>query len=74
VKPSSALPTVPGTRQHPVVGNWRHRQKPRPGVQGEEYEIAKAEREAQEKRDRFAESLGEKAGHAQYPYLKDPFE
>jgi hypothetical protein len=40
----------------------------------EEYEIEKAEREAQKERDRFAESLIEKAGHSGYPFLKDPFE
>ena len=43
-------------------------------VEGEEYEIAKAEEVAQNERDRFAESLIEKAGHARYPFLKDPFE
>jgi hypothetical protein len=53
---------------------WRHRQKPGPGLQGEEYEIEKAEQEAQKERDRFANSLVEKAGHRQYPFLKDPFE
>jgi len=54
---------------------WRRRQKPllKP-PEGEEYEIEKAEREAQKERDRFAESLIEKAGHARYPFLKDPFE
>jgi hypothetical protein len=53
---------------------WRRRQKLRPGVQGEEYEIEKAQRQAQHERDRFANSLLEKAGHRQYPFLKDPFE
>jgi hypothetical protein len=53
---------------------WRHREKARPGLQGEEYEIEKAERAAQKERDRYAESLLEKAGHARYPFLKDPFE
>ena len=53
---------------------WRHRVKARPGLQGEEYEIEKAEREAQKERDRFADSLVEKAGHRQFPFLKDPFE
>jgi hypothetical protein len=52
----------------------RHRQNPQKPVQGEEYEIEKAEREAQKERDRYAESLLEKAGHARYPFLKDPFE
>ena len=54
---------------------WRHRRqlelKP---LQGEEYEIAKAEREARKERERFAASLLEKAGHRQYPFLKDPFD
>ncbi len=53
---------------------WRHSKKARPGLQGEEYEIEKAEREAQKERDRFADSLVEKAGHRQFPFLKDPFE
>jgi hypothetical protein len=52
----------------------RHRQNLQEPVQGEEYEIEKAEREAQKERDRYAESLLEKAGHARYPFLKDPFE
>ena len=52
----------------------RHRQNPRKPVQGEEYEIEKAEREAQKERDRYAESLLEKAGQARYPFLKDAFE
>ena len=52
----------------------RHRRKPPPYLQGEEYEIVKAEREAQRQRERFAESLIEKAGHRNYPFLKDPFE
>jgi hypothetical protein len=43
-------------------------------LQGEEYEIEKDQREAQKERDRFAESLIEKAGHARYPFLRDPFE
>ena len=42
--------------------------------QGEEYEIEKAEQEAQKERDQLTASLFEKAGHAHYPYLKDPFE
>jgi hypothetical protein len=53
---------------------WRHRRKPGPGLQGEEYEIEKAQRQAQRERDRFADSLIEKAGHRQYPFVKDPFE
>jgi len=53
---------------------WRHRQKPGPSLQGEEYEVEKAEREAQKERERFANSLLEKAGRRHYPFLKDPFE
>jgi hypothetical protein len=53
---------------------WRRRQKPRPSLEGEEYEIEKAQREARERGRRFGESLIEKAGHRQYPYLKDPFD
>jgi hypothetical protein len=53
----------------------RHRQDPpHKPLQGEEYEIEKAEREAQKERNRYAESLLEKAAHARYPFLKDPFE
>jgi hypothetical protein len=52
----------------------QHRHDPPKPLQGEEYEIEKAEREAQKERDRYAESLLEKAGHARYPFLKDPFE
>jgi hypothetical protein len=47
---------------------------PHTSPQGEEYEIEKAERQAQKERDTFAESLMEKAGHTHMPYLKDPFE
>jgi len=54
---------------------WRHRREPpHVALQGEAYEIEKAERERQKERDQFAESLIEKAGHARYPFLKDPFE
>ena len=55
---------------------WFRRRRPKRIIppQGEEYEIEKAEREAQKKRDAYAESLIEKAGHARYPFLKDPFE
>jgi hypothetical protein len=56
-------------------GFWRRRRKPRlRPLQGEEYEIEKAEGEAQRERERFAESLIEKLGHASHPFLKDPFE
>ena len=51
------------------------RREPEPSgtpPQGEEYEIEKAEREAQRERDTFANSLIEKAGHSQFPFLKDP--
>jgi hypothetical protein len=40
----------------------------------EEAEIARNQREARRDADKFAESLIEKAGHKDYPYLKDPFE
>ena len=54
---------------------WRHSRRPalKP-LQGEDYEIEKAQRETQKERDRFADSLIEKAGHLRYPFLKDPFE
>jgi hypothetical protein len=55
---------------------WFRRRRPERVIppQGEEYEIEKAEREAQKERDAYAESLIEKAGHRSYPFLKDPFE
>ena len=53
----------------------RRRQRPsQPYLQGEAYEIVKAERAAQRERDRFADSVIEKAGLAHYPFLRDPFE
>jgi hypothetical protein len=52
----------------------RHKQTRQPPLQGEEYELAEAQRAAQKERDKYAESLLEKAAHARYPFLKDPFE
>ena len=58
-----------------LIDRLRRKRRPdAPAPQGEEYEIAENEREAQKERNRFAESLIEKAGHARYPFLKDPFE
>jgi hypothetical protein len=59
-----------------LLSRIRRKSKKRTVVppQGEEYEILKAEREAQKERERYAESLVEKAGHRSYPFLKDPFE
>jgi len=57
------------------IDRLRRRRRPAtPGPQGEQYEIEKNERKAEKERNRFAESLIEKAGHARYPFLKDPFE
>jgi hypothetical protein len=55
---------------------WFRRRRPKAIIppQGEEYEIEKAERQAQKGRDAYAESLIEKAGHRSFPFLKDPFE
>lgn len=52
----------------------RRRRAPQQHLEGEEYEIERAEREAQRNRDRYAESLLEKAGHRNYPFLEDPFD
>ena len=55
---------------------WFRRRPPKKVFppQGEEYEIEKAQRQAQKERDAYAESLIEKAGHRSFPFLKDPFE
>jgi hypothetical protein len=53
---------------------FRRRREPVFPPQGEEYEIERAQRQAQKERDAYAESLIEKAGHRGYPFLKDPFE
>ncbi len=59
----------------PLSRAWRLQRKlPRQHPQGEEYEIEKAELEAQKERDRFTASLLEKAGHTHFPFLKDPFD
>jgi hypothetical protein len=59
----------------PRIRLWPHHQKPPARhLQGEEYEIERAELEAQRGRDQFAASLLEKAGHTHFPFLKDPFE
>jgi hypothetical protein len=55
-------------------GIRRRRKPPSTHPQGEEYEIEKAEQDAQKKRDRFTASLFEKLGHSHFPFLKDPFE
>lgn len=52
----------------------REKQPSQPGPQGEEREIQLAQQERAKERDRFLESLVEKAGHARYPWLKDPFD
>jgi hypothetical protein len=51
----------------------RRRRAPTP-QQGEEYEIEKAEREAQKARDRITQTLIQGAAHSHHPFLKDPFE
>ncbi len=45
----------------------------RPGPQGEEYELLKAQQAARSAGDRFAYDLLEKAGHLAYPFLRDPY-
>jgi len=47
---------------------------PRPSVEGEEYEILKAERREKDERRRFHENIAEKMGHLSYPFKKDPFD
>jgi hypothetical protein len=44
-----------------------------PALQGEEYEIAKAESETQKERDKFTARLFRNVGNLRYPFLKDPF-
>ena len=52
----------------------KHTKKPsaRPGPQGEEYEILKAQQAFRSAGDRFAHDVLEKAGHLAYPFLRDP--
>jgi hypothetical protein len=54
---------------------WTRRQRvsPSPPLQGEEYEIAKAESETQKERDKFTARLFRNVGNLRYPFLKDPF-
>ena len=52
----------------------RRRTAPAPAPEGEEHEILEAERKAREQRERLGYSYVEKAGHANWPYVKDPFE
>lgn len=59
------------TRLVRVLKRRRPKPQPGPGAQGEEHEIAEAQRKAREQRERWAHSLVEKAGHANYPYNKD---
>jgi hypothetical protein len=51
----------------------RKRPEAQPGPQGEEYEALKMARRAAEDRNAFAESLVEKAGHRDNPFLDDPY-
>ena len=60
----------------PLLIPKRHGQsqpQPRPGPQGEEYEILKAQQAARSAGDRFARDVLEKAGHLAYPFLRDPY-
>lgn len=52
----------------------RHQDALRQHPQGEEYDIEKAELEAQKERDKFKARLFRNAGNLHYPFLKDPFE
>ena len=61
-----AMKTPSTSRRQPVA--------PGPGLQGEEYEIAKLERAAERERSRYAERLLEKAGHLSFPFLRQQFD
>ena len=50
-----------------------HKPAPRPAPQGEEYEILKAQRPQRRANEAYTRDLLEKAGHAAYPFLRDPF-
>jgi len=52
----------------------RRKRRPHPGPQGEEHEIIVAEREAQQRRDRFAARLQRHSGNLDAPFLQDPFD
>jgi len=57
----------------PFVTPRHAKRPPRPGPQGEEYEILKAQQAARSAGERFARDLLEKAGHLSYPFLRDPY-
>ncbi len=52
----------------------RQQDLPAKRLEGEEYEIAKAEADAQEDRDRYTAKLFRNIGNLRYPFLKDPFD
>ncbi len=43
-------------------------------LQGEEYELEMAQREARRKNERFAENLIQKAGRGDNPFVENPFD
>jgi hypothetical protein len=51
-----------------------HRGSTAKPLQGEEFEIAKAEEDAQKERDRYTARLFRNVGNLRYPFLKDPFD
>jgi hypothetical protein len=57
-----------------LLRRGRSEREPHPGPQGEEHEIIVAEREAQQRRDRFAARLQRHSGNLDSPFLQDPFD
>lgn len=52
-----------------------HRERPpAPHLEGEAYEILKADRQREEQRRRSVESAAEKMSHLSFPFKKDPFD
>jgi len=56
-----------------LAASKRRRPIARP-LQGEEYEIELAQREARRKNERFAENLIQKAGRGDNPFVENPFD
>ena len=52
-----------------------HRERqPTPRLEGEEYEILKADREREEQRRRSVERAAEMMSHLSFPFQRDPFD
>ena len=62
---------------HRLSRRKKHERQPLPRslqAEEEEYEVANAQREAREERERFAENMMRKAAHSHFPFLDDPFD